>query len=120
MSTESEQKRVVLGVSYDKGRLLARMDVLKLTGTTGIPASSKVAAFSAITQSIVDLLVIAVDVPDEDKVEITEAFRAKQRGRVIWARASKSGSAVQPDAYVTPDKPVELAAMMVKMLRKKK
>ena len=120
MTVEPEHNRVVLGVSYDKGRLLARMDVLKLTGTTGIPASSKAAAFGAITQSILDLLVIAADVPDDDKIEITKEFRSKQRGKVIWARTKESKSEIQPDAYVKPNSPVELAMVMVKMLRKKK
>ena len=109
---------IVLGVSYDKGRLLARLDVLKMTGMEGIPASSKSAAMGAMTQTRVDLLVIAADVPAADKIELTQAFRQKQKnGKVIWAESSPPQGDVQPDLLVPPDQPNELSKAMLQLLK---
>ena len=105
---------MVLGVSYDKGKLFARLDVLRGTNFEGIPASSKAAAMGAMTQTRVDLLVIAADLPDEDRYEITEAFRQKQTGKVVWARVSEpKNPPIRPDAYVEPDRPQELQRVML-------
>lgn len=75
---------VLLGVCYDKGKLLARMDVLTGTNLVAIPASSRKAALDAMRTTPIDVMVLCADLADSERKLLSAEFRKARRGAVIW------------------------------------
>jgi len=98
----------MLGVCYDRALLLARLDVLQTLDLVGVPASTLKNALAAIAETRFDLLVICGRVPFDDRVRITEEFRRRQRGKVIWPRMPGEPESPLVDAYVEPGRPLEI------------
>ena len=75
---------VLLGVCYNKGKLLARMDVLAGTNLVAIPASSRKAALDAMRTTPIDVMVLCADMADSERKLLSAEFRKARRGAVIW------------------------------------
>jgi hypothetical protein len=106
----------MLGVCYDRALLLARMDVLQALDMMGVPASTLNNALAAIVESRFDLLVICSRVPLHDRTRITEEFRRRQRGKVIWPRIPDEPESPLVDAYVEPGRPLEIIETIRRVL----
>jgi hypothetical protein len=106
----------MLGVCYDRALLLARLDVLQTLDLIGVPASTLKNAMAAIAETRFDLLVICGRVPFEDRVRITEEFRRRQRGKVIWPRIADEPESALVDAYVEPGRPYEIMETIRRVL----
>jgi DNA-binding response OmpR family regulator len=106
----------MLGVCYDRALLLARMDVLRALDLVGVPASTLDNALNAIRETRFDLLVLCGRVPYGDRVRITEEFKQRQRGKVIWPRLEDEPESSLVDAYVEPGRPHEIIAAIREVL----
>jgi hypothetical protein len=106
----------MLGVCYDRALLLARMDVLQALDLIGVPASTLENALAAIAETRFDLLVICGRVPLADRIRITQEFRRRQRGKVIWPRIPEEPESALADAYVEPGRPHEIMAAIRQLL----
>lgn len=122
VAVDPEQPKVntlrpaMLGVCYDRALLLARMDVLRALDLVGVPASNLENALNAIRETRFDLLVLCGRVPYEDRLRITEAFKQRQRGKVIWPRLDEEPESPLVDAYVEPGRPHEIIAAIREIL----
>ncbi|HTK96263.1 MAG TPA: hypothetical protein VL382_11570 [Terriglobales bacterium] len=98
----------MLGVCYDRALLLARMDILQTLNLIGVPASTLENALAAIGETRFDLMVICSRVPYADRQRITEEFKRRQRGKVIWPRIEDEELSPLVDAYVEPGRPHDI------------
>ena len=106
----------MLGVCYDRALLLARVAILEQLDLIGVPASTLENALAAIRETRFDLMVICSRVPFADRLRITEEFRKRQSGKVIWPRVEDEPESQLVDAYVEPGRPHDILEAIRRML----
>jgi len=110
---------VILGVCYDKSRLLARLDVFEGTNMVGIPASTKESALQTMELSKIDAMVLCASIPIEDCMELSARFKRMQGGAVVWVRPELIKTPAElVDAMALENSPAEIRQAIMNAISK--